>query len=348
VSGSILHYGHSVNSLLQMRTRIVFLALSFLMLATACNDSDETTLTIYSGRKQEIVEPLLEQFETESGIRLKVRYADSIDLAATLREEGGNSPADVFFAVDPASLGAVAEAGLLQPLPDSILDLVSSRFSDRSGYWVGTSGRSRSVVYDSTLVDPDDLPDDLQGFTDPMWKGRLGIAPTNGSFVASVAAMILIDGEEATAAWLAGIAANQPATYPKNSVIVSAVNDGESEVGFVNHYYLLRLRVERGETAAANHFLSGGAGALVMPAGVGILAATDEAAAAEAFVAFLLSDTAQRFFVSETFEFPMIGGIDPDPTLPPLTDLSPPAVDLSDLAGVLDLATDLIAAAGLL
>jgi len=343
-----LYYRHSANSLQSVHHRILLLTLSLLLLAPACSSPDTDTLTIYSGRKQEIVEPLFDQFSAQSGIEVRVRYADSIDLAATLREEGANSPADVFFAVDPASLGAVAEAGLLQPLPAEILGLVPGRFTDGEGLWVGTSGRVRSIVYDASVVNPADLPTDLDGFTDPHWKGRLAIAPTNGSFVASVAAMILMDGEDATRAWLEGIAANDPDTYPKNSVIVSAVNDGESEVGLVNHYYLLRLQAELGETAAANHFLSGGAGALIMPAGVGILASTDGHDAAEQFVEFLLSETAQRFFVEETFEFPMVEGIDPDPALPSLSDLGSPPLDLSDLATVLDLATDLIAEAGLL
>ncbi|MCJ7725231.1 MAG: iron ABC transporter substrate-binding protein [Acidimicrobiia bacterium] len=331
-----------------MLRRITLIVLPMLLLATACGTSESDTLTVYSGRNQEIVEPLFRQFTEETGIRLEVRYAESVDLAATLREEGGNSPADVFFSVDPASLGAVAEAGLLRSLPVEILALVPSHFSDRNGYWVGTSGRSRSVVYDSSQVDPADLPTDLNGFLDPQWQGRLAIAPTNGSFVASVAAMILLDGEEATTGWLEGIAANRPATYPKNSVIVAAVDAGESEVGLVNHYYLLQLQAEQGETIAAGYFLAGGAGALVMPAGAGILATSEHTESAVRFIEFLLSDTAQRFFVEQTFEYPMIEGIDPNPALPPLADLSPPDLDLSDLASVLDRATDLIAEAGLL
>lgn len=331
-----------------MLRRFPLALMPLLLVIGACSATDADTLTIYSGRNKDIVAPLFDQFTAETGIRLEVRYADSVDLAATLREEGANSPADVFFSVDPASLGAVAEAGLLQPLPTDILGLVPARFSDRDGYWVGTSGRGRSVVYDSSRVEPADLPTDLNGFLDPDWQGRLAIAPTNGSFVASIAAMILLDGEDATRTWLNGIAANRPATYPKNSVIVAAVNDGESEVGLVNHYYLLQLQAQQGDTAAAGHFLSSGAGSLVMPAGAGILASSNHAESAARFIEFLLSESAQRFFVEQTFEYPLVEGIDPHPALPPLADLAPPSLDLSDLASVLDLATDLIAEAGLL
>ena len=320
------------------------------LVGSACGDDDGSgTLTIYSGRSEDLVASLIGQFEAETGIAVEVRYASSTDLAATLREEGSNSPADVFFAQDPASLGAVAESGLFRALPADLLALVPAQFSDREGRWIGVSGRSRVVVYDSNRVSPEDLPVSVDGFTDPAWRGRIAIAPSNGSFLAFVAAMILERGEDATRDWLEGIAANAPQTFSGNSPIVAAANDGTVEVGLVNHYYLLQLRAELGEVTAANHFLtSAGPGSLVMPAGVGILATADNGEEAERFVEFLLSRTAQEYFVTETFEYPVITGISPDPSLPPLSSLTQPDIDLSDLAAALDRATDLVAEAGLL
>jgi iron(III) transport system substrate-binding protein len=332
------------------RTRLVLIALVLAVFATACSgDSGSGTLTVYSGRNEELVGALIEQFEAETGIDVAVRYASSTDLAATLREEGTNSPADVFFAQDPASLGAVAEAGMFQALPENLLALVPPQFSDRDGLWVGVSARSRVVIYDSTRISPEDLPDSVDGFADPAWQGRLAIAPSNASFLAFVAAMILERGEDATRDWLKAIVANSPQTFSGNSPIVTAVNDGTVEVGLVNHYYLLQLRTELGEMTAANHFFaSAGPGSLVMPAGAGILSTTDNRDEAERFVQFLLSQSAQEYFATETFEYPVIEGVAPDPILPPLASLAQPDIDLSDLAAALDRATDLVAEAGLL
>src|SRR3970282_1500582 len=103
-----------------MVRRSIAAALSLLLLTTACGDDGGATLTIYSGRSEELVGPLLARFEGETGIAIEVRYASSTDLAATLREEGSASPADVFFAQDPASLGAVAEASMFRALAPSI------------------------------------------------------------------------------------------------------------------------------------------------------------------------------------------------------------------------------------
>jgi iron(III) transport system substrate-binding protein len=318
--------------------------------AAACSGSDDT-LTIYSGRSEELVAPLIERFEQESGIDVSVRYGDSGELAATLVEEGDNSPADVFFAQDPASLGSVATAGMLSALPTDLLERVPGRFSDRDGLWVGVSGRARVVVYDTTAIDPSSFPATESGFADSAWKGRLAIAPTNGSFLAFVAAKILIDGEAATLAWLEALADNSAPTYSKNSVIVAAVDDGEVEAGLVNHYYLFRRIAEEGadNVVAANHFFSGdGAASLVMPSGVGVLAGSSRKDAAEEFAAFLLSVDSQRYFAGETFEYPLLSGIEPHQGLPPIDSLQTPNIDLSDLASVLGKATDLVAEAGLL
>lgn len=321
------------------------------LVAIACGGDDaiDQTLTVYSGRSEDLVGSLIAEFEEETGITVEVRYASSTDLAATLREEGPNSPADVFFAQDPASLGAIAQDGLFVTLPDDLLGRVPSRFSDSEGRWVGVSGRSRVVVYDSNRISPEDLPTTVDGFTDPAWKGRLAIAPSNGSFLAFVAAMILERGEDATREWLEAIAANQPQTFSSNSPIVAAADEGTVEVGLVNHYYLLGLAADKGGSTARNHFFTeAGPGSLVMPAGAGILASSDNAEAANRFVEFLLSKEAQEHFATETFEYPLVEGVAADPSLPPLDALVQPDIDLSDLASVLDRATDLVAEAGLL
>lgn len=331
--------------------RFGLIALVFALVVSACSGGggDDTTLTVYSGRSEELIAPLIEQFEEESGIDVAVRYAGSTEIAATLLEEGDSSPADVVFTQDPASIGSVALAGMLARLPDDTLAAVPDRFSDADGQWVGVSGRARTVVYDTTLLRPQDLPPTEDGLTDPAWAGRVGIAPANGSFLAFVAAKILLDGEDATLAWLEGMAANAAPRYPKNSPIVAAVADGQLDSGMVNHYYLLRRLVEQPKATAANYFFPDAtAGSLVMPAGAGILATGRNTEAGQQFIEFLLSPAAQEYFSTETFEYPLLPGVAADPLLPPIESIPTPDIDLSDLATVLDRATDLVDEAGLL
>jgi iron(III) transport system substrate-binding protein len=291
-------------------------------------------LIVYSGRSESLVQPIIQQFAQATGINVQVRYGSTPEMAATLLEEGANSPADVFFAQDPGGLGAVAAAGMLAPLPEAVLARVPEAFRSHEGEWVGISGRARVVVYNTERLSPEDLPEDIWDFTDPAWRGRIGWAPTNGSFQAMVTAMRTIWGQDRTREWLEGIIANEPVTFDGNAPIVAAVGTGEIEVGFVNHYYLYRFLAEEGESfGARNYFLPGGGpGSLVMVAGAGRLATGKNQANAERFIEFLLSPVAQQYFASQTYEYPLVEGVLTQPGLTPLAELNSPAIDLEDLA----------------
>ena len=247
-------------------------------------------------------------------------------------EEAERSPADVFFAQDAGALGAVAEVGLFAPLPGSLLARVPNTYGDAEGEWVGISGRARTVAH--TTTEEVELPDSILGFTDPVWAGRIGWAPANGSFQSFVTALRVVEGEDVARDWLAGILANDPVAYPKNTAAVEGVAAGEVDVAFVNHYYLLRLLEEHGEDypVTQSFFAGGDPGALVNVAGVGLLASSDQPDAATALIDYLLGEESQRYFAESTFEFPLVAGIPADPRLPAIDELDVPDVDLSELA----------------
>lgn len=301
-------------------------------------------LVVYSGRTEELVGPIIDRFSEETGIEVAVRYGDTAEMANLILTEGENSPADVYFAQDAGALGAVAGEGMLATLPDDLLGQVDERFRSPDGQWIGLSGRSRVVVYNTDNVDAADLPDTIFGFTDPVWAGRIGWAPTNGSFQSFVTALRVLEGEDRAREWLEGIQANEPNVYEGNNPALEAVIAGEIDVAFINHYYLMQRLAEDPDVPAANYFVpDGGPGALVNVAGVGILETADQADAAERLIAFLLSDEAQAYFAEETKEYPLATGVAPDPELPPLGDLATPDIDLSDLSdldGTLELLQD--------
>jgi iron(III) transport system substrate-binding protein len=292
------------------------------------------SLTVYAGRSEELVGPLIERFESETGIDVRVQYAGTTDLAATILEEGDASPADVFFAQDAGALGAVAAEGRLATLDPATLGRVDARFASDDGHWVGISGRARVVVYDTRTLEEADLPTGIDAFTDPAWKGRIGWAPTNASLQAFVTAYRILRGDDAARAWLEGIQANDPKVYDGNDAVLAAVAAGEVEVGFVNHYYLMRQLAEQGEEyPVRNHFLDGAdPGSLINVAGAGILATAENPGAARSFIEFLLADESQAYFATETHEYPLVDGVDANPALPPLAEIDSPDIDLSDLA----------------
>ncbi|HXW00486.1 MAG TPA: extracellular solute-binding protein [Anaerolineae bacterium] len=303
-------------------------------------------LTIYSGRGEELVGPLIDQFEQETGLNVEVRYGSTAEMAATILEEGANSPADVYYGQDAGALGALAKAGRLAPLPEDALSLVDPRFRSAEGLWVGTSGRARVVVYNTEKLSEADLPDDIFGFCAPEWKGRLGWAPTNGSFQAFVTALRVIEGEDRAREWLSCIQANEPLVFPGNAPIVEAVSVGEIDAGFVNHYYLFQFLAERGESFPVRNYhpRSGDVGAMVNIAGVGIVDTSDNKEAAEAFVRFLLRESSQQYFNTETNEYPLSANLTLNPLLVPISQIQTPNVDLTnldDLDGTLQLLQEL-------
>ncbi|MDQ3320560.1 MAG: iron ABC transporter substrate-binding protein, partial [Actinomycetota bacterium] len=304
------------------RVAVLLLSLVAALLGAGCGssagggDDDPRRLTVYSGRAEELVGPLYERFERATGIQVDARYGDSAELAATIAEEGANSPAEVFFAQDAGALGAVAAEGRLRPLPPALLERVDKRFRDPEGRWVGVSGRARVVAYDTRKLKADQLPDTIFAFTDPRWRERIGLAPTNASFQAFVSAMRVSVGDGRTLAWLKGIEANEPVLLENNIQALEAIARGETEVGFVNHYYLYELRAERPDLPVENHYLRAkDPGSLVNVSGLGLLSESPEA---RRFAEFLLDVEGQRFFATDTQEYPLIRGVRSDEKLRPL------------------------------
>lgn len=304
----------------------------------------EQSITVYSGRSEELIAPLLEQFSAETGIAVEVRYADSAALAAQILEEGSNVQADVFFSQDAGALGAVSEAGAFKNLNDDITGLVDAKYRAKDNTWVGVSGRSRVLSYDPAKISAAELPTSVFDLADSKWQGKIGVAPTNASFQSAVTAMRILKGEQQTADWLAAIKKNA-VLFEKNSQILEAVEAGEISAGLINHYYWYERAAEVGEedmTSKMTWFADGDAGNLVNVAGVGVLTNKAEA---QTFAKWLLGTSAQTFFVEKTAEYSLIG-LAAKAGLPALDKIAAPKIDLSALAPLAQ-TLDLIRNAGL-
>ena len=308
--------------------------LSIFLVAAMFESADARELVIYSGRSKSLVEPIIKRFEQETGAKVKVRYADTAQLAVALLEEGEKSPADLFWAQDAGALGAASKQGLFAQLPESLLSTVPERFRNSGGTWVATSGRARVLAYSPERVKPEGLPGSIFDLTQPQWSGRVGWAPQNASFQAFVTAMRVVQGERKTEEWLGGMKANGTKRYAKNTPIIQALAAGEIDLGLPNHYYLLRFKKSDPKFPVEQTFFkSGDPGNLVNVAGIGILKSSKHPGDSLAFIKFLLSPKAQQFFVSEVFEYPVTDEVIPSTKLLPLDELIKltPKLNLEDL-----------------
>ena len=325
------------------KLRLFNYVLPVLILFTLAGMVYAESLTIYSGRSKSLVEPIIKQFEKETGIEVKVNYGGTTQLAAALLTEGDKSPAALFWAQDAGALGAVSKKAMFKKLPETILTQVPSDFRDANGFWVATSGRARVLAYSPERVKMEELPESVFDLTQPMWKGRVGWAPTNASFQAFVTFLRVQVGEERTETWLRGMKANGVKQYAKNTPIIEALAAGEIDLGLPNHYYLLRFKKgNSGFPVAQTFFKASDPGNLVNVAGIGLLKSTENKETALKFMEFLLSAKAQQYFTSDVFEYPVIEGVIPNVNLLPLSELLQLAPtfnlnEMDDLEGTRDL-----------
>lgn len=309
--------------------------------------SGASAITLYNGRSEELVGPILEQFTADTGIEVSIRSAGSGELGAQLLTEGAASPADVFLSQDAGALGALAKAGLLERLPDELLGRVPEAYRAADGTWTGLSGRVRVVVWNPEQVEqaPDTIDEIVSGDV-----GRIGYAPTNASWQSFVTGLRVLRGDDGARRWLEAFKAQDPRAYEGNSQVRDAVDSGEVAIGLVNHYYLYELIEEKGADAvtARNQFMApGDPGGLVNVAGAGILASSDDQQAALELIEYLTGTAAQRYFAEETYEYPLVDDVPAAAGLPSLTSLAPPQLDLSDLDSIAA-TQELLAEVGLL
>lgn len=305
--------------------------------------NEPSTLTLYSGRGESMVRPMIERFESRTGINVDVRYGDTAQLAVLLQEEGDQTPADVFWGQDAGAMGSLAKADRLATLPESLYSDLPPIFRSRTGEWVAVTGRARTFVYSPERVSESEKPESVFDLTKPQYEGRVGWAPTNGSFQSFVTAMRHEHGDERTLEWLEAMDDNGVEAFRNNSSQVEGVADGAIDFGLVNNYYLPRYKANDAQYPAEQDFFeSGDIGNLVNVAGTGIIKGTENREQAVEFIRFLLSAEAQEYFTQEVHEYPVRGDVERNPALKPLNELvdAAPEIDLDeleDLEGTLDL-----------
>lgn len=316
---------------------------------TAAGGGDQEAITLYNGRSEELVGPLLEQFTADTGIPVEVRSAGSGELSAQLITEGDASPADVFLSQDAGALGALTKDGLFAALPQETLSRVPATYRAADGTWTGVSGRVRVVLSNPDLVaePPDTIDEVVAGEFD---GGRIGYAPTNASWQSFVTGLRVLRGEDGATAWLESFAAQEPVAFEGNSQVRDAVDAGEVQIGLINHYYLDELIAEKGQdnVTARNQFMApGDPGGLVNVSGAGVLGSSDQPQQALALVDYLTGEKAQEYFAQKTWEYPLIENVAAPEGLPTLASLDAPAIDLSDLDSIVETQA-LLAEVGLL
>jgi iron(III) transport system substrate-binding protein len=325
----------------------VLLALTLVtaLAATGCSGDDGPSIVVYNAQHEQLLEEIAPAFTDKTGIEVELRNGDDAELSAQLVQEGDASPADVFLTENSPAMSAVERAGLFAPLDAAATDPIPAQYRPESGLWTGFVARSTVLVYNPSLISEDELPDSIMDLADPAWAGKIAFSPTGADFQAIVAAVLDLEGEDATRQWLAGLKANG-AVYDGNNVVLESVNAGEVPIGIEYHYYWYRDQAESGENSDNTELYFFGdqdPGAFLSISGAGVLKSSDHAADAQKFVEFLTSTEGQQDLAdSYALEYPLNPAVGLDPPVRPLSELQPPTVGISDLDGqqVVDLMTE--------
>ncbi len=353
-----------------MRRRFLLITVSLAVLAAACgSDSTDEVLsgpaaeiygddcvategdpiTIYSGRSEDLMEPVLDAFRCETGIATEVRWGDSAELALLMQEEGDRTLADVYISTSPGPVGFLESNGLLGTIDQSTLDLVAEANRSDAGTWVGFSGRKRVLVYNLDQVTEAELPESIFDLTDEQYRGRVAIPATNGSFMDWFTVFRANYGDDVATQWLNDMVANDAEYYPNNRAIVEAAGRGEIDMGLVNHYYNYQeVEAVGDEHRARNHDLADDdIGSLLIITTATVTAASDNTEGANRFLQYLLSAPVQEYFGTETLEYPLAAGVEPADVLPPLAAVEAGSVDFGSLGGGFEETTAIIQDSGI-
>ena len=297
----------------------------------------DDSLTVYSGRAERLIKPVLDTFQEKTGISIQMLTSGSTELLNRLEAEGNRTPADVFITNDAGTLERARELKLLHPLNMKEVErAIPSPFRSPDNSWVGLSGRIWVVVYNTTLVQPGDL-NSLLDLAQPKWNGKLAIPPAGNEYLqAGISVIRAAKGEQAAEALLKGLKDNAGnSVYGKNRQIVEAVAKGKVALGIVNHYYIFRHLEEHPEAPIALLLTDQGPdemGTIMNAAGIGITAHTTHLAEAKRLVQFLVSQAGQKMFAELNKEYPLHSGVETDPSLPPRKSFRVAEVPLARLA----------------
>lgn len=307
-------------------------------------------LTLYSGRSEALIQPVLDAFQAKyPKVEILLKAGSNSALANALIEEQSNPQADVFITTDMFTVQSLAFKGVFQPYRPQGSQLLPTEFIGADQTWVGLTRRVRVIMYNADLVTPEELPSSIFDLTDPKWKGQVAAAgSTNGGMQAHIAAMRKLVGDETTTEWLKGLLANDVTFFGGHTDVRKAVGAGEFKLGLVNHYYYHLQKAEGSNVGVIYPDQGQGQiGLLSNVTAAGIVKGAKNVPAAQALLDFLVSPEGQKLFAEGNYEYPLLPGVALREGVPPLETFRLAEVDIASTALDLDATFDLIEAVGL-
>ena len=295
------------------------------------------SITLYSGQHPQTTDKLIAAFEKRTGITVNVRSDDEDVLAEQIVTEGSRSPADVFYAENTPALQFLQDKGLLSSVKPATLAATPARYDSPQGAWVGVSARVSVLIYNPSRIARGQLPSSVMQLADPKYTGKLALAAGETDFQPIVTSVLRAHGKPATLTWLADLKANAAGhSYPSSETVAGDVNRGTAAFGVINQYYWYRMRAEIGAAATPSklaYFAPRDPGYVIDVSAAAVLKSSAHQAAAQKFVAFLVSKQAQEIIgaQSASYEYPLAAGVTTAAPETPFSQLQPDPITVGEL-----------------
>ena len=307
-------------------------------------------VNIYSYRQPELIAPLLERFEEETGIQTNVLFLDK-GLVERIQAEGVNSPVDVILTVDIGRLTEAKEGGVTQPVESELINAdIPEQYRDEDGEWFALTKRGRVVYASKDRVG--DIPITYEELADPKWKGAICIRDGQHPYnIALIASMIAHHGTEYTEEWLRGFKANlarKPNGNDRGQA--KAIMSGECDIALGNTYYVGLMMTndkepEQKDWAAAITVLfpnSDDRGTHVNISGMAMAKNAPHPENALKLMEFLASPEAQEIYAEQVFEYPVLPGAEASEIVQSFGEINPDTLPLSEVAAHRKEASELV------
>ncbi|MEQ1794142.1 MAG: extracellular solute-binding protein [Nitrospira sp.] len=341
---------HNHRPLMPALFMILFAGVSLLMPAADVLAADK--LVVYSGRAERLIKPVFDAFTAKTGIQVDLLSSGTTELVNRLKAEGDRTPADLLLTNDAGSLELARGAGLLRPLNMREVErAIPPQFRAADNSWVGLSGRFWIIVYNTTMVKPDQV-NSLLDLANPQWKDKIAI-PNSGSeyLQAGVSVIRSVHGDDRTKKFLEGLRDNAGAqVYQKSSQIVDAVAKGQVALGIVNHYYVYRHLATQPTAPLAVVMpdqKEGAMGAIMNVTGIGLTKSSTHVENAKLLIEFLVAQAGQKMFADLDKEYPLHPEVKADPALVDRRSFRAALVPLTRLAELREPTLTLIEQVGL-
>ncbi|MFV2058040.1 MAG: ABC transporter substrate-binding protein [Thiohalomonadales bacterium] len=320
------------------------------LVATSASSAEK--LTIFSGRSDKFVKPVIKAFTDTTGIEVVIHAGKSTGLLNKLKLEAGRTEADLYISNDAGNLQKGVEFGLFQALPGDLLAPIPANYRDPKNNWVGISARARVLVVNKKAFSKDNIPTSIFDLAEPRFKDKLAIThSSNESFIAGTTVYMQLAGKQKTKQWLLGMKKNVAGkVYNKHSKIVKAVASGKKSIGLVNHYYIYRFLAKHPDAPikiVLPDQSSEGMGIAWNVAGIAISKFSKHSEAAKKLIKFLISAEGQKIFANVNNEYPTRKGVATAAAIPPLATMKIADVGMVQLGVLRNQTIDLIESVGM-